>query len=120
MTLFARTGSARTSMPLTRTVPAVGRERPAMMRMVVVLPAPFGPRKPKISPAAASRVSRSTAVKSPYLFVRSRISIIRTAGYHRPGATFRVGSRKRMAERDQLDDRSLVGRILGGERDLFT
>jgi RNA polymerase sigma-70 factor (ECF subfamily) len=25
-----------------------------------------------------------------------------------------------MAERDQLDDRSLVGRILGGERDLFT
>ena len=25
-----------------------------------------------------------------------------------------------MAERDQLDDRSLVERILGGERDLFT
>ena len=25
-----------------------------------------------------------------------------------------------MAERDQLDDRTLVGRILGGERDLFT
>ena len=29
-------------MPLTMTVPLVGRERPAMMRMVVVLPAPFG------------------------------------------------------------------------------
>lgn len=31
-----------------------------------------------------------------------------------------AASRKRMAERDQLDDRSLVERILGGERDLFT
>src|SRR4028118_2427076 len=37
---FARTGSASTSMPLTTTVPLVGRERPATMRIVVVLPAP--------------------------------------------------------------------------------
>ncbi len=36
--------------PNTRTVPPSGSERPSSMSIVVVLPAPFGPRKPKISP----------------------------------------------------------------------
>ena len=31
-------------------LPAVGVMKPASMRMVVVLPAPFGPRKPSTSP----------------------------------------------------------------------
>jgi RNA polymerase sigma-70 factor (ECF subfamily) len=43
--------------------------------------------------------------------------ISRPAGARQPSSAAPV---KRMAERDQLDDRSLVERILGGERDLFT
>ena len=35
------------------------------MRMVVVLPAPLGPRKPWISPGATSRLTPSTAVNEP-------------------------------------------------------
>jgi hypothetical protein len=46
------------------------------MRMVVVFPAPLGPRKPKTSPRRTSSERRSTAVKSPYFFVRSCTSII--------------------------------------------
>ncbi len=39
------------SKPLTRAVPAVGGTSVVNMRMRVDLPAPFGPSRPKISPA---------------------------------------------------------------------
>ena len=35
------------------------------MRMVVVLPAPSGPTRPKISPSATFSVRSSTAARSP-------------------------------------------------------
>ena len=38
------------SRPSTRAVPAVGSDRPRSIRMVVVLPAPFGPSRPKTWP----------------------------------------------------------------------
>ena len=41
---------SKTSKPQTRTVPEVAGRKPVMIRIVVVLPAPFGPRKPSISP----------------------------------------------------------------------
>src|ERR1700685_3686379 len=47
-----------------------------MHRIVVVLPAPFGPRKPVTLPGSMPNVSPSTAVLSPYRFVRPRTSII--------------------------------------------
>src|SRR5258708_40241250 len=65
-----------TSWPPTVTRPVVGSERPARIRIVVVLPAPFGPRKPKISPGTAVSETSSTAVKSSYFLVRLRISIM--------------------------------------------
>ena len=43
-----------TSTPPTVAVPEVGRSSPQSMRMVVDLPAPLLPRKPKISPARTS------------------------------------------------------------------
>ena len=43
MICLAATGSASASMPTIEIVPASGRSRPATMRSVVVLPAPFGP-----------------------------------------------------------------------------
>ena len=40
--------------------------------MVVVFPAPFGPRKPRISPVLTSNEMSFTAVCSPYTLVRFR------------------------------------------------
>ena len=40
--------------PPTMPSPEVGRRMPQSIRMVVDFPAPFGPRKPKISPLATS------------------------------------------------------------------
>src|SRR5882724_9179311 len=67
----------RTSNPPTFASPLVGSSRPQRMRMVVDLPAPFGPRNPKISPRVTSRFTRSTATKSPKRLVRSWISTAR-------------------------------------------
>src|SRR5262245_23573586 len=72
---LASSGSRARSWPLTATRPEVGLSRPAMMRMVVVLPAPFGPRKPWIWPGPTARLTPSTARKAPYSFTRSRTSI---------------------------------------------
>ncbi|CAM5307731.1 hypothetical protein SVIOM342S_03211 [Streptomyces violaceorubidus] len=51
--------------PRTRTLPEVGSIRPISMRMVVVLPEPFGPRKPKTLPAGTVRSRPSTASCPP-------------------------------------------------------
>src|SRR5216684_2102579 len=59
------------SNPSTRPSPLVGVMMPHNMRMVVVLPEPFGPRKANTSPSRTSNDSRSTAVRSPYTLVRS-------------------------------------------------
>src|ERR1035438_9952005 len=48
-----------------RTCPVVGVRRPEMQPMVVVLPAPLGPRRPKISPGRAVKEMSLTAVRSP-------------------------------------------------------
>src|SRR5688572_7798618 len=42
-------------------LPLVGVMKPASMRMVVDLPAPLGPRKPRTSPGSAEKVRSSTA-----------------------------------------------------------
>src|SRR5262245_33800825 len=46
-------------------VPAVGLSRVVSMRSVVVLPAPFGPRKPTISPSSTVRSTPRTASTRP-------------------------------------------------------
>ena len=51
----AASGSSCTSCPATTAVPAVGGVKPVMIRMVVVFPAPFGPRKPITSPGSAAK-----------------------------------------------------------------
>jgi hypothetical protein len=61
---------------LTRTVPLLGRSRPAIIRIVVDFPAPFGPRNPVTTPGSTTKLSRSTAVLSPYRLVRPSISIM--------------------------------------------
>ena len=55
--------------PPKRTVPDDGAISPASIRSVVVLPAPLGPSSAKISPRPSSNDTRSTATRSPNVFV---------------------------------------------------
>src|SRR5689334_25428516 len=73
---FAPIGSASRSTPATDTSPAVGRRLPAIIRSVVVLPAPLGPRKPNSSPRGTSRSILSTAVNEPYRLLSEERRII--------------------------------------------
>src|SRR5262245_59965865 len=66
--------------PETVTAPLVGWSRPARIFSVVVLPAPFGPRKPIRSPGCTVKVRSETARTS--LYVRRKTDL--TAGA-RPG-----------------------------------
>src|SRR5712692_9884397 len=50
---------------------------PVRMRMVVVLPAPLGPRKPRTSPGLTEKVRSRTTVLSAYALVRFWTSIMR-------------------------------------------
>ena len=66
----ARTARPRNgSSPKRRTVPDVGFESPSIIRIVVLLPAPFGPRKPSTVPGKRSSSRSCTAVKLPNLLV---------------------------------------------------
>ena len=51
-------------------LPLVGPMTSKSISIVVVLPAPFGPSKPNISPVFSSKEILSTAVKSPNFLVR--------------------------------------------------
>src|SRR5918993_676310 len=62
-------------MPSTVAEPDVGRTRPSTMRNVVLLPAPFGPRKPVTCPGRTSKLRSCTAVTAPKRFVSPRATI---------------------------------------------
>ena len=53
------------SMPLINISPREGARLPLSICIVVDLPAPLGPRKPRISPAASSKLMSLTAQLSP-------------------------------------------------------
>src|SRR5215470_3676189 len=76
MRLFTSIGFSRTSNPATVAVPEVGGRKHVSMRMVVVLPAPLGPRKPTICPFSTWNEMWSTAVLRAYFFVSSLTLII--------------------------------------------
>src|SRR5215831_4843852 len=57
--------------------PLVGRSSVVSILMVVVFPAPLGPRKAKISPAATSNETSLTAVNEPNVFTRFCTLIMR-------------------------------------------
>jgi hypothetical protein len=65
MHALACTGERSMSWPHTVTVPADGAMNPAIMRMVVDLPAPFAPRNPNTSPGLTVNDTSSTARISP-------------------------------------------------------
>src|SRR5438034_8848243 len=64
------------SWPPICAVPSVGCRIPHSIRITVVFPEPFGPRKPKIDPFPTVNEIWSTAVKVPKRFVSPSTSII--------------------------------------------
>jgi hypothetical protein len=62
-------------------VPLVGCARPRIIRSVVVLPAPFGPRNPVTIPGSTSKLTPSTALTAPKRFRSERTSIVATGGF---------------------------------------
>src|SRR5262249_55702683 len=73
------------SKPATVARPVVGARRPHSILMVVVLPAPLGPRNPKICPPSTCSDSSATASSVPKR--RPRPSVRTTGAVSRPGAT---------------------------------
>src|SRR6202162_4366880 len=68
------------ALPSTVIVPALGRRKPRRQERSVVLPAPFGPIRPRVSPRGTSRDTPSSArvrrPKRPYVFDTSVTVII--------------------------------------------
>ncbi len=60
-----RMSRASIDWPSSRALPLVTSSRPVSIFMVVVLPQPLEPRKPKISPRSMRKLTWSTATKSP-------------------------------------------------------
>src|ERR1700678_2924128 len=81
MRRFTSIGCSCTSKPATLALPSVGGRKQVRIRMVVVLPAPLGPRKPTICPLSTSKEMLSTATVRAYRLVRpSTLIILRYPG----------------------------------------
>ena len=68
MRRFAATACVSMSEPQTSTRPAVGGKKPATIRIVVVLPAPFGPRNPSTSPGCDPKAQIVDGAEAPVFF----------------------------------------------------
>jgi hypothetical protein len=66
--------------PLTSTSPASGSSSASAIRIVVDLPAPFGPTNPVTRPLRAVNVKLSTATVLPYAFERPFASMVASIG----------------------------------------
>src|SRR4051812_25485630 len=76
MRFLTSIGCSSTSNPATVALPAVGGRKQVSTRIVVVFPAPFGPRKPTICPFSTSKEILSTATVRAYRLVRPSTLII--------------------------------------------
>ena len=72
---FSARRSEERRRPSIAASPEVGRRSPVSIRIVVLLPAPFGPRKPKKRPRATRKDTWSTAAFCLYTFVRPSTTI---------------------------------------------
>src|SRR5206468_6376017 len=115
---LARTAfaSLRTEMPSTRTSPSLGARIPPMIRLAVVLPAPFGPRSATISPGWTWKDTSSTACVPSKRRVR-RVTSITLRAYVRYELAFGAGGRRHSiaARAHRFSTRPLLhgGRVVG-------
>src|SRR3954470_6851212 len=73
---FTSTGLLSRSRPRISMRPELGASNPVSILMVVDLPAPLGPRKPKNCPGATRRLTPSTATSSPKRRVRDWVEML--------------------------------------------
>src|SRR5437016_8609086 len=76
MRFLTSIGCVSTSKPATLAEPVVGGRKQVSTRIVVVLPAPLGPRNPTIPPLSTSNEILSTATLRAYLLVSPSTVII--------------------------------------------
>src|SRR6185436_3754890 len=76
MRFLTSSGFSRTSNPATFAVPEVGGKKHVRTRIVVVFPAPLGPRNPTICPFSTSNEMLSTATVRAYRLLRPSTLII--------------------------------------------
>jgi hypothetical protein len=113
-------GSSATETPQMAARPEVPDMVPERMRMVVDLPAPFGPRKPTISPGATEKLRSSTAVERPVAlgqpFRHDGGFRLRRGFVHGSGSEGRVTARRLRADGSPEDhaQRPLLARLVGG------
>src|SRR5271157_3791405 len=99
MRLLTSRGFSRTSKPATLALPDVGGRKHVRTRIVVVFPAPLGPRKPTIWPFSTSKEILSTASVRAYRLVRpSTLIILHCSSADRLGCSH-LGAHKRFKNR---------------------
>src|SRR5579864_4394331 len=76
MRFLTSIGFSNTSKPATVALPSEGGRKHVRTRIVVVFPAPLGPRKPTICPLSTSKEILSTATVRAYRLVRPSTLII--------------------------------------------
>src|SRR5262245_37526694 len=109
--------SVRTSCPATDPAPEVGSSSPISILIVVVLPARLGPRRPKISPRATEKLTRSTATKSPNARLSSCTSIAGASSRRRAAGRSDTGALRLFHPLDEhvLEGRNHLRGWLGGD-----
>ena len=85
-------GRPAISSPANVMEPAVGTYMPAMQLKIVLLPEPFGPIRPRISPSSTSNETLETAVKPSNILVRPETER-RATGRARFESVRRIGGR---------------------------
>ena len=95
-------GSATTSWPSTRAVPEVGSSSVMSILIVVVLPAPLGPSRPKSSPRSTSNEIPRTASTS---FFAPRRSPVRATYVRVSASTSMTGMRLPPESSEASDER---------------
>src|SRR5262245_21137278 len=72
--LMVRAVAGPNGRPNIHTSPALGTANPVSMRIVVVFPAPLGPRRPTHSAASTRKLRSATAWRRPKRLVSARVS----------------------------------------------
>src|SRR5256714_1770165 len=96
---FTSTACLAKSKPKSCMPPDVGANSPVSILMVVDLPAPLGPKKPKNCPAPTVRSTDSTAVSAPKRRVNFSVTI---------AASLKRSPQEFVQEGNQRSDRSLL------------
>src|SRR5882757_24655 len=100
MMRLTSTGCWTTSKPSTSAVPEVGSSIPVSMRMVVDLPAPFGPRRPTSVVNAGHAANDSTATRADRANRGAHASPLRAcARFPHPPARLAVAGRHASGDR---------------------